>query len=528
MTSGRFWRPFIALAALVAALASLASTGRPAMTTPAFAAGSEGFEAVPCPNIQWRYSDPSFSALRGAKAFFGRYEGGLYRVEIPDNWNGELVLIAHGFTTTAGPTGDLLQVGFDGQGVSLVVAPGLEQGFRDHLIEKGYAWAASSYRCNGYIPGIGLQDTILLKDVFRSVSGGRVPARTYLSGISMGGHITILGAHQFPQVFDGYLAFCAAGPELFDFFMATGAAAEVVTGLRFESTTTVASTTARMLEITGPYTNLTEKGRQLASIQINISGGPRPFALEGLASYFASNISGSALAGGTSSSNLAVTNTHIQYGIDPGLGLSADDINRTVRRKAADASFRGETGPFDELKPFDGNIQKPLLTYHTTGDLFVPIFLEQVLKRAVDRSGKSDLLVQRAVRNAGHCTFSVQEINQAYDDLFQWVRYAQRPAGENLLGDLANAGRQFTNPIRPGDPGTLRVTASAAAAPPPVRPPSTGDGGLVAQQGARTPALALGKFVPSTVISVLMLGILRQQRVGLRRQAGHPKQPRPR
>jgi len=45
-----------------------------------------------------------------------------------------------------------------------------------------------------------------------------------------------------------------------------------------------------------------------------------------------------------------------------------------VRRSPADPAFRGESTPYNELKPFDGKISKPLLTMHGTGDMFVPIF----------------------------------------------------------------------------------------------------------------------------------------------------------
>jgi len=51
----------------------------------------------------------------------------------------------------------------------------------------------------------------------------------------------------------------------------------------------------------------------------------------------------------------------------------------------------------------------------TTGDLFVPIFLEQVLKRAVEASGKQQLLTQRIYRIAGHCGFSQPEMISAFD-----------------------------------------------------------------------------------------------------------------
>jgi hypothetical protein len=103
--------------------------------------------------------------------------------------------------------------------------------------------------------------------------------------------------------------------------------------------------------------------------------------------------------------------------------------------------------------PTSGNIGKPLLTIHGTGDLYVPINQEQSYRQKVDAAGKGDLLVQRAIRSGGHCQFSPQEETQAWDDLVAWVEKGNKPAGDNIMGDLSAAGRQFTNPIRPGDPG---------------------------------------------------------------------------
>ena len=54
------------------------------------------FATVPCPTAAWTYDERQVSALPGAKIFTGRYSGGLYVIEIPDNWNGELALWAHG------------------------------------------------------------------------------------------------------------------------------------------------------------------------------------------------------------------------------------------------------------------------------------------------------------------------------------------------------------------------------------------------------------------------------------------------
>ena len=48
--------------------------------------------------------------------------------------------------------------------------------------------------------------------------------------------------------------------------------------------------------------------------------------------------------------------------------------------------------------------------------------MEQDYKKAVASAGKSDLLVQRAIRAGGHCKFSEQELTAAFQDLVAWVK----------------------------------------------------------------------------------------------------------
>lgn len=415
------------------------------VSTPVTALGRPGLAAVPCPAQAWEPTDPSFEALAGARAFSGRYDGGVYRIEIPARWNGELVLYAHGFRANSGPNGSRLTAPFPST-------------LREPLIARGYAWASSSYRCNGYVPGVGLEDTRLLREVFARVNGGQAPTQTYLTGTSMGGHVTVLGMQEYPTEFAGGLAMCPAGPELFDFFLATAAAAEVVANRRFTTVSSLAQDTAAIAAQLGTPRALTAAGRQLASIEIGLSGGPRPFAVEGLASRLVQNISGGGLAGATSPSSRAATNAHIRYALDEQLGLSAMQLNAAVRRKPADAALRAPDGPLEELVPFDGRFERPLLTMHGTGDLFVPIGLERRLKQATVAAGRDDLLVQRIYRIAGHCQFSPQEEARAFDDLVQWATRRTKPEGDDVLADLRDAGRRFTNPLRPGDPGTLDIT----------------------------------------------------------------------
>jgi len=83
--------------------------------------------------------------------------------------------------------------------------------------------------------------------------------------------------------------------------------------------------------------------------------------------------------------------------------------------------------------------------------------MEQSYRRKVDAAGAGDLLVQRAIRRAGHCRFTQDERTAAFDALASWVRDGTRPAGEDLLGDLTDAGRPFTTPLLDDDPGGTSI-----------------------------------------------------------------------
>jgi pimeloyl-ACP methyl ester carboxylesterase len=395
-------------------------------------------EPYPCPTPAAEFVDPAFEALRGARAFFGKYDGGLYQIEVPENWNGELVVYQHGATI--------------GSSIRVQVPV-----LRVHWIANGYAWAASSFRCNSPAAGIGVIDTNLLAASFSRLTGTTAPTRTWAVGQSNGGGGVLLALRYYPNIFAGGLAMCPADFQTLDYRLAVAAAAEVIGGITLRDSTALSQVT----EVFGAPNNYTEKGRQLASVQIELSGGPRPFAVEGLASRFAANIAGGVdnPAVPTTALLRAATNESVQYRIDPKLGFSSDTLNKLVRRQAPDPQLRLR-GPHQDTMPFDLKIQHPVVTLHGTGDLTVPITLGRGFKQAADAVGTSHLLVQRIMRIPGHCQFSEQEQIEAFDDLVRWVKEDRRPEGDDIMGDFRDAGRRFTNPLRPGDPGTLTLDAS--------------------------------------------------------------------
>jgi len=87
----------------------------------------------------------------------------------------------------------------------------------------------------------------------------------------------------------------------------------------------------------------------------------------------------------------------------------------------------------------------------------IPITNERDFLRAAEMAGTQSLLVQRIIRIPGHCQFSEQEQTAAFDDLVKWVREGKRPDGDDVMAELRDAGRRFTNPLRPGDPGAVNV-----------------------------------------------------------------------
>jgi pimeloyl-ACP methyl ester carboxylesterase len=438
---------------LVAVLCAIALG--PLLATSRVAA--DGLTPIPCEAGPFTPADPSFSALPGATAYSGLYPGGSYRFEVPATWNGELIMYMHG--TATGPT----------------LNASVPSAIREFAVANGYATGASSYRCNDYKPGIGLTDTILLKDSFVALTGKSAPTKHYLVGSSMGGFQTQLGMHVYPTMFDGALDMCGMNANNWDNYVAFGAAAEYLTGLKFTdpSAAGTAATQAAMIQILGlPGTvaqplpgTLTEKGLQLASVMINMTGGPRPFAVEGLVPPFRGLkafqfiISGATLAGSTTPGNLTRGNANAQYFVDPGLGETSSAIQNGVRRVSPNTAIYSQ---YEETRPLSGNIQRPLLTLYNTADYVVTFSNSQALQRAVDSAGKSNLLVQRIIRAAGHCGFSDTEVKTALADLTKWVHTGARPDGDNVLAsDLRDAGRKFTSPLRAGDPGTIRIPLDA-------------------------------------------------------------------
>jgi len=377
------------------------------------------------------------SGFAGAGEAAGRYEGVLggapYLINVPPEWNGGLVLFAHGYQG-------------EGSGKGMVH----DEPLGAHLTERGYAWAASGYRAWGYRPDWFLLDLLALKAHFINRFGQ--PRWTIIHGQSMGGHVSISSLELHPDAYQGALIECGVidGVGLVDWYRAYTAAAEYFSGLplydtpRPEFDKLVYSQWQPLMGEPGHYT---EPGRRFDSVVKYLAGGDVPLRLDGLKERYVQNLNPRDPGPGRSLEFARHADTrHIVYDIDPGLGVDAATLNRDIRRVVPEPGARSydDNPVFAELT---GKIRAPVMSIHETADFRVPFRTEQDYRRRTEKVGTSHLLVQRAVRWPGQCGIDNAARRPAFDDLVAWIEKGAVPEGDDVLGDVSRLGLRWT-PLR--------------------------------------------------------------------------------
>ena len=222
-----------------------------------------------------------FTSLPGLPAtqYWGVHDGAGYRMEVPHSWNGKLVMWAHGYR---------------GTGLELTVD---DHPLRAYLLANGYAWAASSYSRNDYDPGIGAIDTHKLTHLFRHKVGH--PGLIYITGASMGGHVTAAIAETWPRTYAGAMPVCGvlADFELFDFFYDFNAGAQTLSGVNktfpygADYLTVTVPATKAALGPAFPFV-LNANGQNFKSMVQLRSGGVRPLFDQGWLFFAPENLVG--------------------------------------------------------------------------------------------------------------------------------------------------------------------------------------------------------------------------------------------
>lgn len=278
-----------------------------------------------------------FDALPGVATdrFWGVHTGAGYRIEVPHDWNGSLVMWAHGFR---------------GDGLELTVD---NHPLRAFLVANGYAWGASSFSRNAYDVAQGVKDTHALTRRFGGIVGQ--PDRVYLTGASMGGHITAVAIEHFPGMYDGAMPVCGVlgDLELFDFFLDYNQVAAALAGVATsfppdpdqwagESVPQITSTLA-----TAWPAGLTADGENLKALTELRSGGERPLFDAAFGAWASFLFQFGGLDGTVPRSpGVVVDNSGevYQFDTDPQLSPAEQELNENVLRVSRDPAGRPKPG----------------------------------------------------------------------------------------------------------------------------------------------------------------------------------------
>jgi hypothetical protein len=375
------------------------------------------------------------AATAGAADYTGELSGAPYLIRIPDNWNGTLLVHAHGYRDRADHPGEV-----DDRNPPASPNAALEPA----LLAQGYALAGSAYASNGWAVREGIRDTrSLVARVTRTV--GR-PSRTLLWGFSLGSVVTLALADERGSPFDGYLAACAVGAgssRAWDGALSTGVAYDAAFGwpaawgtvgdvrddIDFE-------TDVLFPKMLGELGNPLNFGKwEFIRLVTGTAASPFPVSLFPgwiLTNMFFVTEARAELerrARGPVAQNL----THL-YSLAPAdkaylaaLGVDADQLLASMNARR---TFAAEPGPRNYVRQwadYSGRITKPLLTLHTQIDTLVPPSHESAYAATVAGAGGSGLLAQAFTSGVGHCNFTGPQLLTALAALDGWVATGVKP-----------------------------------------------------------------------------------------------------
>jgi pimeloyl-ACP methyl ester carboxylesterase len=140
----------------------------------------------------------------------GTIDGARYEIDMPQSWNGTLLIYSHGYRQAQPAPPDFAPVD-----TAAEPAPGWSAGQEDvgrALLDQGYAIAGSSYKSNGWAVADGVKADEDLHQFFVDKVGK--PNRVIVWGDSLGGLITEVLSEKHPEWVDGAIPLCGvlAGP----------------------------------------------------------------------------------------------------------------------------------------------------------------------------------------------------------------------------------------------------------------------------------------------------------------------------
>jgi pimeloyl-ACP methyl ester carboxylesterase len=334
----------------------------------------------------------------------GVLEGAPYRVDIPVNWNGELVMQLHGFEPIGTPRATPKPLGNE--------APS--------FLAAGYAVAQSSFASQGWAVDDGLRDNERLRAWFVHQHGQ--PEHTWLVGFSMGGYIALASLEHYGKHYDGALSMCGAnvpGTRVFDDVLTSLVAFDYffprAAGLPPGGLADPAGSALGQMDVMHAVDAALKTNEDAAQI---------------LAAH--AQVSRQRLAGAIGVHYLVLHQMMVRAkgmpvdnraAVYAGFGDDAA-FNRGVHRYAGDPQAMRYLASATGLS---GKIRKPLVLQYNHDDFLIPVRYQAVYPAMVQSAGGRAPIVLPSA-GEGHCGFASEQIMQAFKTLTREV-HGERASG---------------------------------------------------------------------------------------------------
>lgn len=359
---------------------------------------------VVCIFILNLYFSPVNAQYKGkALVDTGTINGAAYRIDIPANWNRNLVLYAHGYNSMSLKFPLMINSAWDSANVKMYTG-------------MGFALARSEYRKpRGWALPEGVEDTEALREYFVKKYGK--PDSAFITGHSMGGGITLATIERYPQFYAGAMPMCplssgvyAQTRQAFDMI----AVFNVMYPGTLPSLGKIMSGTAEIVMIPAIAQKITTDSLPASRLARLNEFHPEDLPL--ILMFMQSVLKDLAIAaGGNPFDN---TNTvYAGYGFDL-------ELNQKIERIS---SSKGAEKNIDRYNP-TGNLNRPVVIVHTVYDQLInPTMGVFNFDNQVQKTGKSDNLVVFYTSGQGHCEFSMQETATAFEALRKWASTGVKP-----------------------------------------------------------------------------------------------------
>ena len=371
----------------------------------------------------------------------GELHGAPYRIRVPANWNGTLLVFAHGYRDKADHVGEVDNRNADVAPSALLEAP---------LLAQGYALAGSAYRDNGWAVEEAIQDLKDLTVLFRASVAQ--PKQTILWAVSLGTVITFESMERFGGIYDGALCGCATGAgstRIWDSGIAGFLAYDVVFGAppAWGTTAEIRSDIDFETEVFPKLLGEVSNPLNFPRFEfIRLVGGvpgrginppPPPAFYPGwvFTDFFFLTEARAELqrrAGGPFIQNLdqvySLTPAERAYLV--GLGVPGFVVDGWLAQMNSRSNIAAPPAPRNYVRhnaDFSGKIKHPVLTMHTVIDPLVVVANESAYAETILSAGRTELLFQVYTNGNGHCNFTGPQLLTAVNAINNWVRTGVRP-----------------------------------------------------------------------------------------------------